>query len=339
MRREVLLEDIEELQQPRGHVLGLTQVRRKGQQLATQPARRPTRRVRDAVPTGRRGVAHPQVPGGQGVQDGLVELVEVAAGVDHDDALQGLLGAEVVPQGVVGEVVEDLHGEEEAGGRDALGPVEDAAVDDLDLAGVAAPRRRRLHELRRLERRQRRRDLDDPVLGPVVHRRLHVPDVVQHVEHQRAAARPHLVDDQVVVGVRAHHVVRHQVPRHRLPVVGPEQLRRRVPELPRRVVLLAVERVLELRVPPPQLRVEGRLVGERIEGDGRARAEDYHLFREVPVVRVVEAVYLSGLIMDVLAHALFYLSVCLSLTLLCQMNIKEGVKGKGGRQTLYKVPH
>lgn len=286
---EVLLDDVEELHEPRGDVLGLAEVRGEGQpppEGAQQAARAVGRRVAAAGGC----VAHAHVAGGDGVEHGLVELVEVADIVDEHGALEGRLGGQVVAHDVVGEVVEDLHGEEEAGRRHAHVPVEDGLVDDLDLGGVA-PRGGVGHHLRVLQGGQRRGDLDDLVLRPVVHGRLHVPDVVQYVQHQGAPAGAHLVDDEVVVRVDAlHDVVGHEVLGDGLAVVGAEQLRRRVPELARVVVRLGVEGVLELGIPLSHLGVEARLVPYGVEVERFPGAEDDDLLGEVAVVRVIQAV-------------------------------------------------
>ena len=67
------------------------------------------------------------------VEGGGVVLVELAVFVDQDRALQGLLGVGVVADGVVPEIVDYFEGEEEAGLRDGLGPVEDGGVDEFDV--------------------------------------------------------------------------------------------------------------------------------------------------------------------------------------------------------------
>lgn len=286
---EVLLDDVEELHEAGGDVLGVAEVRGEGGEAAPEGAQGGARAVGGGVAAVGGGVAHAQEARGDGVEDGLVELVEVAELVDQHGALQRLLGGEVVAHDVVREVVEDLHGEEEARRRHALVPVEDGLVDDLDL-GRVAPGRGVGHHLRVLQRGERGRDLDDLVFRPVVDGRLHVPDVVQYVQHQRAPAGAHLVDDQVVVRVRhvvGGDVVGHQVPRDGLAVVRAEQLGGRVPELPGVVVLLRVEGVFELGVPLSHFGVECRFVADRVEAEGFARAEDDDLLGEVAVVGVV----------------------------------------------------
>lgn len=137
VRGEVPRQDVEEVHQARRDVLGQRQVGRERHPVAqvAHPAR-VLQRVR-VLAVSRGDVAHAQEARCDGVELLGVELVEVAFGVDEDLALQGLVGEGVVADGVVREVVEDFHGEEEAGRRDVLVPVEDGLVDDFDLVGVA----------------------------------------------------------------------------------------------------------------------------------------------------------------------------------------------------------
>lgn len=235
----------------------------------------------------------------RGVGHGAEELVKVALLIDEHGALQGLLGAQVVADDVVGKIVKHLEGEEEAGGGHDVRPVEDGLVDDLDLGPVAPRRRRRrrlgcaLRQGGRLHAGQVGRDLDDLVPRALVHLRIDVADVVEDVEHEGAAAGTHLVDNEVVVGEGGLAVVLTQIPRYGLAVVGAEQLRGRVPELPRVGGLAAaadgavVEGVLELAVALAEEGVEFELVADGAEVKGLARGEDDDLFGEVTVVGVV----------------------------------------------------
>ena len=144
--------------------------------------------------------------GGEGVELAEVELVEVAVGVDEDVALEGLAGLDVVADAVVGEVVEDLHGEKEAGRGHVAVPVEDALVDDLDLVGVAAGLGGAAQVVL-LHLGQGGGDLDDVEAGAGVDLGVDGADVVEDVEHEGAAAGAHLEDEQVVVWVRGEAVV------------------------------------------------------------------------------------------------------------------------------------
>lgn len=85
-----------------------------------------------------RCVANTQEARCDGIETWGVEFVEVAVVVDEDRSLRGFLSDEIVADTVVGEVVEDLEGEEVARGGVISGPVEDGAVDDLHMVSVAA---------------------------------------------------------------------------------------------------------------------------------------------------------------------------------------------------------
>lgn len=215
--------------------------------------------------------------------------MKISFGVDKHNALVGLFGKGVITNHVVRKVIDHLKGQEEARRRDVGVPAEDGAVDDADLILVRA-RGRRGVDVARLQRRQRGRDLDDAELRARVHLRVRVPDVVEDVEHERAVAGAHLVDDQIVVRVQREPVVRHEISRDGLAVVGPEQLRRGVPQLPRRIGRFGLERVLEGDVPPRQLSVEVGFVLHARELERLSGREDHGLAAEVAVLRIVEAV-------------------------------------------------
>lgn len=193
MLREILSQDVKKLHQPRRNILRVRQVRHKRHPLP-QPPQELARWQRMWIPSARGCVTHAQEARSDRVNGGDIELVEVAGAVDEHGALQRVLGHRIVANGVVGEIVEDLHGDEVAGGRDGLGPFEDGLVDDLDL-GVVAARVGGLEKLLRLQRREVRRDLNDLVFCAVIDVRLGRPDVVEDVEHEGAVAGAHLVDD------------------------------------------------------------------------------------------------------------------------------------------------
>ena len=90
--------------------------------------------MRKVAATARRG-ADAQIARCDGVQYRVVELVKVALGIDQDCCLvrRGAGGPRVVADRVVGEIVKDFEGEEEARRGDVRVPVEDGAVDDLDF--------------------------------------------------------------------------------------------------------------------------------------------------------------------------------------------------------------
>lgn len=136
MGREVLLEDVVEHHELGGYVLGTGEG--GAAQGCLELALPPAGGVRDGVAATGCGLADAKEAGGDGVEVGVVEVVEVAFSVDEDAGLEGLLGAHVVADAVVREVVKDLEGEEEAGRGNGFGPVEDGPVDDLDVLPVAA---------------------------------------------------------------------------------------------------------------------------------------------------------------------------------------------------------
>ncbi len=146
------------------------------------------------VRCGAGGVADTEEACGDGVDGAGVEFVEVAFVVDEDGALEGLFGEGVVADAVVGEVVEDFQGEEEAGGWDVGVPGEDGAVDDLDVFAVASGRRGFL-EVLLLEGGEGWGDFDDFELCAGVDFGVGVADVVEDVEHEGAVASTHFVDD------------------------------------------------------------------------------------------------------------------------------------------------
>jgi hypothetical protein len=88
-------------------------------------------------------------------------------------------------------------------------------------------------------------DLDDVISCPLVHFGVAVPDVVQDVQHHGSVSGTHLIDIQVVVGIRTVLVVLDKVPGDRFAIVRREKLGRSMPELAKVVGLLVVERVLE----------------------------------------------------------------------------------------------
>lgn len=156
----------------------------------------------------------------------------------------------------MGEVVKDLHGEEEARRGDVLVPFEDGLVDDFDLVCVAA----RLgggEEVAALKGGERRRDFDDVELCAGVDLRVGGADVVEDVEHEGAPSGAHFEDEQVVVRIRGEAVVGDEVAGNGLAVKGPEELCRGVPELScRAFALFLVEDVFEFGVSPAEVGLE-----------------------------------------------------------------------------------
>ncbi len=135
MLREIPRQDVEELHQARGDVLGSAQVRCEGT-VSGNPPHEPVGRVRLPVPAAGGRAPDPEEARGYGVRLRRVELVELALAIDQHDPLQRFLGVEIVSHNIMREIVEHLEGEEEARRRHRVGPVEDAPVDDLDPVGV-----------------------------------------------------------------------------------------------------------------------------------------------------------------------------------------------------------
>lgn len=147
----------------------------------------------------------------------------------------------------MGKVVKDFKGEKETRGRDALVPVEDGLVDDFHFAGVS-PRGRVFHDLGVLYRCQLGGNFNDFVICPGVDVWIYIADVVEDVEHQRAAAGTHFVDYQVMVRVGGKLVVGDEVAGDGFAVVGAEELGRGVPELAGVGGFFCVESVFEFYV-------------------------------------------------------------------------------------------
>lgn len=132
MRGKVLFQNIEELHEPGGDELSVGEVGGKGH-LGRQITEKRVVRVRLRIVSAGGSVADAEESRGQGIQLMDVKLIKVAVSVNEHVALQRLLGGDVVPDAVVGEVVKDLHGEEEAGRGDVAVPLENGLVDDLDF--------------------------------------------------------------------------------------------------------------------------------------------------------------------------------------------------------------
>lgn len=199
MRGEVGVQDVEKLHQARGYKLRDRQVRREGK-LRAKVAEGSWTLEGVSVGPGHGSITHTQEARRHGVDLTGVELKELAVVVDEDIALEGLLGERVIAQAVVGEVIEDFEGKEEARGRDVGVPVEYGAVDDLNLVQVA-PRRCRLLEVVDLQRSQRGGDFNDAEFCAFVDFRMHVSNVVEDVDHESSVTSTHLIYQQIVVRI------------------------------------------------------------------------------------------------------------------------------------------
>lgn len=287
MGREIVVQNVEELHQTSRDVLRQRELALEGHLVANPPHPLRPQRGRKRAP--RRGLPHPEEPRRQGIQLRVVVLAELAVRVDEHPSLLRQFRPIVIPNRIMPEVVKDLQRQEEAGGMHVGVPVEDRLVDDLHMAQMP-PRMERVLQILHLEFRQRRRDLNDLELGPLIHLVVGIADEIEDIQHQRAVARPHLVDDQIVVRVECQLVVRHQISRDRLAVVRLEQLRGRVPQLPRIIGLDLIEPILELGVPLAQQPVERWAVLDVVEVERLAGTEDSRVLGEIAVMRIVKTV-------------------------------------------------
>lgn len=139
MRGKVLPQHIKELHQSRRDILCGLEIILKRQLLLQSPGqllllqRMLVRMIRGAA----RFIPHTQKPCRHRIELRAIEFEKVALGIDQDVGLQGSLGGRVVADEVVGEIVPDFEGEEEARARHVRVPVEDGLVDDSDFVGVA----------------------------------------------------------------------------------------------------------------------------------------------------------------------------------------------------------
>ncbi len=73
-------------------------------------------------------------------------------------------------------------------------------------------------------------------------------------------------------------------------IIGSKEFSRCMPYLPSLIRYFAIKLVFECSVALAQLVLEFRFIGHSIEIEGPARVEDYDLFREVAIVRIIETV-------------------------------------------------
>lgn len=175
----------------------------------------------------------------------------------------------VVLERIVGEVVKDFQGQEEARARHVLVPVEDGLVHNLDLVGMPS-RIRAVSQALLLQIGQLATDLDDTVARPLVDLGVAVSDVVKDVEHHGSVSGAHLVYDEVVVGVVVQLVVGDYEVGDGLAVIGRKELGRGVPELAQVVGLLVVQSIFEGGVAVAERLEEGRFGGQGGEVEGLA---------------------------------------------------------------------
>lgn len=114
-----------------------------------------------------------------------------------------------------------------------------------------------------------------------------VPYEIQDIKHHRPVSCSHFIYYEIVVRIQCQLVVRHQVPRNRLPVVRSKEFCRCVPQLTRFVRLCLIQPVLKLCVSFPQQSMEGRAIAYVVEVKRFARAEDGRVFGEIAIVGVI----------------------------------------------------
>lgn len=153
------------------------------------------------------------------VKGSRIVFEELAAGIDNDMGLVWRASLEVVLQSIVRKVVEDLKGEEVAGRRNISVPVKYRAIDNLDFVGVSSCIRR-VPKTLLLQVCKLARDLNDLVLGPLIHLWVDVSDVVEDVQHHGTITSSHLVYDQIMVRIAIVLVVFNEISRDRFAIIG-----------------------------------------------------------------------------------------------------------------------
>lgn len=84
------------------------------------------------------GLTNSQEPRRQWIEAGTVEFMKFAICIDEDASLLGKLGLVVVPDSIVGEIIDDFQCQEEARRVHVGIPVEDRTIDDLNMVDVPA---------------------------------------------------------------------------------------------------------------------------------------------------------------------------------------------------------
>ena len=285
---EIIPQDIEKVHQPRGYVLRHRQVWGKWQlppEVTDEPVS--TERVVEWSCAG--CVPELEEAGRHRVNLPGVEFEKVSLIVDEDGALQWLFGGGIVADTVMGEIVKDLEREDVAGCTDVDVPREYRLVDDFHMLGVTSGRGRP-GELCRLQRCERSGYLDDFELRSVIHVRINVADVVQHVQHQRSVSRAQLIYYEVLRRVVRELVVGDKVSRNSFAIIWPKELSRGMPQLSSVIGHFKIKLVFKGGVAMAQLAVKFRLVGHAIEIEGLAGVEDDGMFGKVPIIRIIETV-------------------------------------------------
>lgn len=138
-----------------------------------------------------------------------------------------------------------------------------------------------------LQMRQLATDLDDPKPRPLIHLGMHIPNIIQNIEHHSSIASAHFVDVEVVVWIKVIFIIFDEVAGYGLSVVGREKLGGRVPQLAQVIGLLVVESVFEIGITVAELLEEDMFGGHIVEVERFAGGEDDYLFGEVAIIWVV----------------------------------------------------
>ena len=238
MRREVLVQHVEELHQPRGDVLGHGELPAewwRGANATKEPRAEGTGK---GAP--RRSLADAQEASSNRVELRVEVFVKLAVRIDQHSTLLGKLGAGVVADGVVGEIIKHLEREEKAGGMHICVPVKDRPIDDLNAVSMTLGTKG-VQQVFRLQVCERRRNLNDLVLSALIYLVVGIADKIQNVQHHCPVSSAHLVDYQVMVRIRRELVIGDQIPSDCFAVIGPEEFGRCMPQLPRDIGLLLIK--------------------------------------------------------------------------------------------------
>lgn len=238
MCREVLVQHVEELHQPRGDVLGYGELLAewwRGANATKEP------RAKGAG----KGAPGCSLADAQEASSNRVELrvevfVKLAVRIDQHSTLLGKLGAGVVTDGVVSEIIKHLERKEKAGRMHICVPVKDRSIDDLNAISMTLGAKG-VQQVFRLQVCECRRNLDDLVLSALINLVVGIADKIQNVQHHCPVSSAHLVDYQVMVRIQRELVIGDQIPSDCLSVIWPEELGRCMPQLPRDIGLLLIK--------------------------------------------------------------------------------------------------
>lgn len=206
MRREVTVEDIEELHESSRDVFGQGNVGAEREGITHAPHELRTQWSREGLLGSR--LTDPEEARSQWIEDCAVEFMKFSVRVDKDASLLGQLGFVVVADGIVCEIINDFQCEEEAWRVHVCVPVEDGTINDFDVVKVPT-RIERVLQVLHLKTRQGRRNLNYLELGPLVHFVVCIADEIQDIQHHCPVSCSHLVYYQVMVRVERQLVVRH----------------------------------------------------------------------------------------------------------------------------------